>query len=982
MALRKQNIPVSFDKGINTKTDEKQLQAGQLSVLENGVFETIGKLSVRNGYDALVNETLGGSSISNARAISSIDDELALYTNTKLYTYSSSLQKWAEKDAFSNVTADSVDIIRNNYQQNWQQAYEVSNIQVFAWEDGRGGVRATIRDRLTGTFFSADTELTSSGEKPKLAAIGNYVFIFYSDSTDLKYRRVAITEPDTIEPEQTVVSDLNTSQVVFDVKDIGTRVFIAYHSSAGTSSLSLLNIQEDGTKSSVINKSGETPTVCINVESDSSSRAVISYYDTSDVKVMVYSFNLSSEILAPTSVESISNCTNITSIESSNNTYTFFYEISASNTYDHLIKKNTVDTSGTVGTAEVQTRSAGLGSRAFSVDGDIYYMAIHENTLQATYFILNSDNKIIAQSLPSNAGTLLAASSLPNATSISSDKILIAAQKKGRLISDNRELFSVLGVSGLEFDFSPQANIKDKALQNNLHIAGGLLQNYDGEHVTEHGFLLYPEGLADGGAAGSGGSMSDGDYSYVAVYAWTDAKGNRHRSAPSPALSVTLSGGGSSQTQDVEVPSLRITEKENVIIELYRTEASGSVFYKVTSTTSPEFNNKAVDSITITDTLSDSDLIDNELLYTTGNILDNIAPEQARFIEEVNERLFLVVNNNKIQYSKEQVGGNGIEFNDLLTIDINQAGGAITGIKRMDEKLVIFKKSAILYIAGNGPNNAGQENDLTDPELVSSDIGCVDPASIVYFAKGIMFKSEKGIWLLSRNLSLDFIGSPVDAIDSVTITGAESVPNTNQIRFLASNGATLVYDYLVGQWSTFTNHRGLDSQIHDNTYYYLRPSGEVYQETPDQYTDNGQPIYFTLETGWISFAGLNGFQRVYRFLATANYKSPHFMRVKAAYDFVNAFINTKTIDSDNFIDTTAYGEESPYGSGAKYGGSGNRYNIRFDMKKQKCSSVKIRLECLPKPKYGQGIDLSALTFRVGGKDGLFKEAKSRSFGLG
>lgn len=981
MALRKQNIPISFSQGVNTKTDEKQLQAGQLSVLENGVFETIGKISLRNGYQALPDKIVGGESLSNARALTSIDDELGIYTASKLYTYSTSIEKWSEKGNFSNISVDTEEIIRNNYEQTWQQGLEVGNIQVFAWEDGRGGIRSTVRDRITGTLFSADTEITSSGEKPKISSIGNYIFIFYADSADLKYRRVSIAEPETFETEQTVVSDLNTSQVVFDTASIGNKIFISYHSSDSTSSLSLLNIEEDGTKSSTINKSSETPTVCISISTDSSSRALVSYYDGSDVKTMIYSFNLSAEIVAPTSLESVSDVVNTTIIENDSGEYRVFYEISASNPYDHLIKTNTIDLAASTGTAAVNTRGAGLASKAFKKNDSVYYLTIHKNTLQSVYFLVRDDNVIQAQILPSNGGDVLAASSLPEVSKFSDDSVLIPVQKKGRLISDNRKLFSVLGIAAAEIDFKPEFNIQDKPLQNNLHIAGGLLQNYDGSNVTEHGFLVYPEGLSAGSNSASGGSMSDGTFEYRAVYAWTDAKGNVHRSAPSPAISITTSAGGSSQTQEVVVPTLRHTAKNNVIIELYRTEDAGSVFYKVTSTASPTFNDKTVDSITITDTVSDSDLIDNEIIYTTGNILDNIAPEQAKFIEDLNERLFIVVNDGKIQYTKEQTGNNGLEFNDLLTIDINPIGGRITGIKRMDEKLIIFKKQAILYVAGSGPNNAGEENDLTDPELVSSDIGCVDPASILYFAKGIMFKSTKGIWLLSRDLGLDFIGSPVDALDSVTITGAESVPGTNQIRFLSSDGATLVYDYLVGQWSTFTNHRGLDSQIHNNEYYYLRSTGEVFKEDEDVYTDGGQPIYLTMETGWISFNGLNGFQRVYRFLATADYKSPHFLRIKAAYDFIDAFIHSKTIDSNSFIDTDTYGTSSPYGNKAKYGGAGNRYNIRFDMKKQKCSNVKIRLECLPQPKYGQSIDISALTFRVGGKEGLFKESKNRSFGL-
>ena len=53
MALEKQNISISFDKGIDTKRDPKQIALGKLLMLKNGFFKAINKIQQRYGFDRL-----------------------------------------------------------------------------------------------------------------------------------------------------------------------------------------------------------------------------------------------------------------------------------------------------------------------------------------------------------------------------------------------------------------------------------------------------------------------------------------------------------------------------------------------------------------------------------------------------------------------------------------------------------------------------------------------------------------------------------------------------------------------------------------------------------------------------------------------------------------------------------------------------------------------------------------------------------------
>lgn len=53
MALVKQNVDISFGKGLDTKTDPWRVAIGNFLSLENMVFTTAQRLTKRNGYGAL-----------------------------------------------------------------------------------------------------------------------------------------------------------------------------------------------------------------------------------------------------------------------------------------------------------------------------------------------------------------------------------------------------------------------------------------------------------------------------------------------------------------------------------------------------------------------------------------------------------------------------------------------------------------------------------------------------------------------------------------------------------------------------------------------------------------------------------------------------------------------------------------------------------------------------------------------------------------
>lgn len=977
MALQKNKIAIPLNAGIETGVDEKQQPLGQFRRVENVVYDITGKVSKRNGYDALGIKNLSNQPITGMSTLTKFKSELNLIANDQFYGRIETLNRWDNKGSVFSAIPASTNILRSNISQRNIDSTHVQGLDAFIFQDDNG-IGLSVVDNANGNFILSNVNLSATGTLPKIVQRQGTVYCFYEDSSEIKFRKFSIFDFNNIESEQIVINTLDSTNKIYDVEVIDDQIIVALNTSTASGTLGLLKIDMDDNIGSIIEIAGQAATNAISIYGDSASRVVCTYADTSSVSTVIFNISLGVKILAETVVESIASVVNVTAIENNAGDYKLFYEISAASTTNHYVKCNTIDISGSLGTASVLKRSVGLASKAFAQNSTAYVIMIHASTLQSTYFIVKEDGEIIGKISPNEGGSVLTTGSLPHVTRISDNEFLLGSQQKGRLVEDNGTFFSLLGVYRTVINFNPDSKFENATLADNLHIAGGIMKMYDGQQVVEHGFHLYPENLTAGSTATTGGSLSDGTYEYIAVYSWNDAQGNIHRSAASIALSVTLSGATSTQTQEIQVPTLRLTDKSNVIIELYRSEAAGTIFYKVSSTSNPPKNDPTVDSITILDTTSDADLIDNEVLYTTGNVLENLPATACDLTESFQNRIFTWNSQeDSIGFSKITNEGFPVEFNDTLRITIPEVGGVGTALKAMDDKLIIFKRDAIYFLSGDGPNNLGEQDTFIEPELISSEIGCVNERSVILTPTGLFFKSQKGIYLLSRSLSLTYVGAPVEDYNNLKITSAVIVADKNQIRFTTSDGDCIVYNYYQKKWSTFTNHKGLSAIDIDDDYFYLRTDNLIYKEAT-HYNDNGTSIKTKIETGWLNFAGVQAFQRVYRMLLLGEFKSDHKLRIRVAYDFIDAYIQELTVNSSDVVDSTTYGSYSPYGAEPTYGAA-NQYQIRVDFKRQKCETIKVCIEDILETA-GQSLDISSLLFIVGAKVGEYKNSETKQFG--
>lgn len=420
---------------------------------------------------------------------------------------------------------------------------------------------------------------------------------------------------------------------------------------------------------------------------------------------------------------------------------------------------------------------------------------------------------------------------------------------------------------------------------------------------------------------------------------------------------------GSALAGNLTIPTLRVTDKAGVSIAVYRTLLNQTTFYRVSSLTVPVINLKTSDFISYVDTVSDGQLIGNEQLYTTGDVVENFPPPASSISWIYKNRLMLVPSeaNKQIWFSKPAVPGVSVEFSDFFVLNVPDEGGPITAGAQLDDKNIIFKRSMIFAQVGDGPTNTGSQNDFSDPQRIAADGGCINQKSIVLIPGGLMFQSEKGIYLLDRSLNVSYIGKDVEAYNTSTISSAKLIKDLNQVRFsLAGSASTLVFDYTLGEWSVFNNPEVKDATSYKNLYTYIAPNGKLYAETPGVFVDDTLPVLQGWTTSWLSFAGLQGFQRIYKMLLLGEYKSPHSLTLNIAYDFKSTYNQTVSIPVPS----------APSG----------QYQYRVNFSVQKCEAIQITLSEQQTTPYGEGMSLSAIALEVGAKKGLDKLSTSKSYG--
>ena len=487
------------------------------------------------------------------------------------------------------------------------------------------------------------------------------------------------------------------------------------------------------------------------------------------------------------------------------------------------------------------------------------------------------------------------------------------------------------------YDFNAPGCFQNAELGPSTYMAGGVPMMYDGSSVTEIGYSSFPDKVTVTDSGAGTNLVSGKNYQYIAVYEAWSSNGELIWSASS--LPVTYTAGNAHSTS-VQFNYLCITQRSGTLtfaistppvmsVTIWRTLGNGSIFYRATAVqvTGANVNQPLGVNGSVTDALSDAALALNQqwrMDGQPGSEVNNQCPPSLICLISHRNRLFGVSGDQRtIYYTKPYVPNVAANFADEMTFVV--AGvGPLTALFSMDDKLVIFTADALFYTNGDGATADGQGSGLDLPPLpirVPSDVGCIEPRSLVLTPAGVMFQSRIGIYLLGRDMSVSYIGKAVeDVLASYPIvTSAALVPGQTEVRFTARDvddvsssrhSVILVYNYLFQAWSYdqfHTTGRGIyslpdpacsavvamgpDAQPR---YTILMPDGSTYSESISTYKDQGVWVTFSVETAWLKLVQVGGYQRCRRVQVKVDQVQNHALTVQMGYNYQTAYVDSYT----------------------------------------------------------------------------------------
>jgi len=970
--LERQVVSIPFSGGLDTKTDSKAVLAGRLTTLENGIFTKLNKIEKRTGYNKFSKTTYNGANTgtySTAQGLTPFRDELLLFADQNVYSLNEQNGSWTTKGHAQSLSNKVYGVKTNGPYDMFAKNDQIGMIS--GW-DGLSTVNYLVIDNNTQSTIVASSV---SGTRPsQVISCGEYIFMFVQDSSTLNIYRVSKNSPNIVNSSLSVFTNLNATNSYMTVNVNGSNMVLSYKDTSNN--FKLVYIKQTFEIGSPTNGLPSAITVTTTYTASShyvhSSGDIYCFYSDGagpDLKFKVYDSSFLS-VSGPTTIKASvgSAAQSFHAVyASSTEVYVYWLTNAGGSSLDH-IERATVKRDGTITTAWALKwiNCKIIGNPAYW--SNQHYMLLSFNSsVQPTIFMVDGSDNI--------SSTFLIGKAAPK-----TDLAWPLALDGDVLYFTSREIAEFAPESGgsnqyrtdvITCNFNPTENFYTKELGQVLHISGGIPQIYDGVGVYENGFLHYPEyELTDV----SGFGIATGSYNISVVWEWLDNKGNIHRSSPGSGKTISISTG--SRSIQIKIKNLHFTEHGGSAV-IYATTANGTIPYRIRT----EATSSTTDYITYTLTSDVTNFTSNEILYTTGGVLDNAAIPSARIVEIYKDRLVLSGLEDPLQIwiSKAVTPGVSISFNETIVRNLSPLGGDIKSMKFMDEKLLIFKDSLIFSMTGDGPNDLGQQDSITQPELISSDVGCPYPNSVVLTPEGVMFKSYKGIYLIDRTLRVSYIGAEVEDYNNLTIMSADLIQDKNQIRFIHQDGVCLVYDYYWKKWSTFTNHLANDAHIWKGLYVYLRvDDSSVYYQNDSFYKDDNIGYSLKIGTAWLKANGLQGFQRARRAAVLGEFKSPHILRMKVYYDYQSFNTDQVLFNAGGIISTETYGDDSPYGEVTEYGGDDGVYQFRAHLSKQKCEAIKFEFDDITSGDQGQGYSLTDLSLEVGIKRGLMKLRSGKS----
>lgn len=981
MTLPYQDVEIPFLRGLSGKEGQKYTQGALL--LENACFDELGVLNKRNAYTA--------SALSGAKNILSHGKFSSLYVSGAapsrmpyLTSYNALRSTFSSYGNFLNcrVSVDksvlgtppaaadlrTLDCMLGTGDKIY---YAYQNYIAATTYDT---TKIVTKDTITGQTLESVTvpgDFTSG----RFVKIGTWGYIFacraFAVGTPGEIRYLGKPAARTYWETSTTAMTTGTAEVPWDIcywKD--DQFATVWLDAAHHVNITTWDMSSDTQVSTVDTAIEAAVGSCLAIWSDehaTTPRLTVMYEAVAshDFSVMVYDKDLT-QTVAPVTVFALG-ATNFArrcsmSLKPDNNATTISYALS----YDGAITPAhtvigefdynagaLVSTQDTIFYSRLGSRLITLGKETyFWVTSEVDYAGYGTNHQPGAYLVTRSlgygssrATYTVAHALYGDAHELtLDANDLGKLSNLSYESLGVATNFKLYWVcpysTDSSPTAQKLA-AGVQVTINPF--LQNVAIDGNNLLSGGFLHALGKKTVHANGFLQYPkiDSLTGGNP---GGSMSDGVYSVVVVFEYSDEDGQLHRSAASDPESITLSAGGAAQTITVAVRTCKIgspTKYTNCRYVAYRTTAGGSIYYYSGAYAIPGSSITSA-TISITVTAADATIDDYQTLYTTGGVLESIAPPAPLCLTAGEDRVFLLSaeDPHEVWFSKPKEEGIASEFNEACVIRYPEPQKMI---RWFNGSLYSSTGDKIYCVIGDGPNALGQGGQFSLPRLSSNLTGCENPYSVIETPQGLMFQSQMpmdplpattpsatasesaGLWLLNGS-GVQPVLAP-DDFSFYPITSAVAVPKKNQILFTlwgyTNSNALLAYDYVSNQWSThLINETGTQypfgacvnsaHQMANGAYWYT------------QATTFGSADVMKIRTPWIKPGQLiSGYGRVKWVYLMGTWKSSHTLNIKVYYDY----------DDSTAVETIT----------ASITSTTTPYLYRFKPARQRCNAIMIEI---------------------------------------
>jgi hypothetical protein len=783
MALRERWIPIQFAHGVDTSHNEKTVIPGTLTEASNCVFTEQVTLVKRQGHVTLgrrVSTPSGYSQLSGALGLASRTDgglvsqgpggDLVLVSPTdELYSYDGSNDQWVRRGDWPVLSVE-LERPARGPNEGWDAtACSSGTVQLWAWEDLRGGIRGRMRNLRTGVAYGPEFPIGgSTGRSPVALTVGHSFHLYFVSGT-ANTLNVGVLNPGN--PTSTSASFVQLHSALSPTNpSFAVDTLPAWSTSRIAISISgstrLAVVREDGT----IGTSGSAPSwpnpvdfdvstvpPDVAVSPDGSKVAVVVKGDVNhsrNVYARVYDSTgfavLNSSVSLDTGSVVIASDTTVDAIGAtfygpgSGTFLGVFTSMSASDPSLRMLRFGSVDlgqpTPRTLGSGNL-VRHTDLTTKPFRLGDNAYVWGTQVSPRQSTDFLVRHDGNVDAVSRYSEAYQVVSASL--GRVEVRHDDVQGCVAR--RAVTSRDQFVSVSGGLSafgdrhpelMTLTYHPSASWRTADVGGVLYMPGGYLGKYDGSSVTENGLLLQVEGLSGSVgsaslAAGLGvlqsgsqfgtfsgnGPLASASFVYEVLPVAYDAMGNEEQGGCVQLLQLYLTSSmvGVQNTASLTWNTIAHTRRNgddapDIRFKVFRTGFLNggplTTRQRIDDPAHPVVNQTGSDTVTFTDNVPTAVQALGEVSYT--QLSPTNAPTPAcQFMAGAGDRLYLTgLEGRPLDVAPSKLRlGGPVAFADGASFSVDSDGGAITGIGAIDSDIAVFKSTRVFHTVADGPDN-------------------------------------------------------------------------------------------------------------------------------------------------------------------------------------------------------------------------------------------------------------------------------------